>query len=433
MKRAIDFVIPLAMALTLVLAAARFLPAAQQESGAPLEVNLAYEDQEIPPAKTRMRVLSATAPEHCDTAALDSGLPENAELRFTTYGGENSRMVAIAVDAPSKTLWIDRNRDRQWNDGERVASTSDFQWRTTLPAEFVTGVNQFHTVDLTVQLEWDPDEQSLRLGTIGSMRGATELAGQQLAVVRTDDNSNGRWLDAEDRVWVDFNQDGRFDPFGERFAIQTMLVRGSQRFVVAADEWGELFSLNDQIATGSLAADFNLMSIAATIEAVEIDLVSREGVPIHLEAAAKPLEVPSADYRVTRVYCVIRSGASSYSFLFARRDDAARLDFGAIGRFDPFRSAWRVAFERRPHRAARPGFGDCDPAEAEHRDGTLPGGLQGRNAVAERAERRDRHLVCQRPAVRPGQQRFRLRYVLSGLGSSTGNRRAVAGSFGDRV
>ncbi len=293
------------------------------QAGDARESNLVYDARETAPAKTRLRELSATAPEHWDVAAVRQGLPDHAELRFATFGGENSRLVAIAVDPAAETLWIDRNRDRRWSDDERVAATHPHDWRTTLPAEFVTGVNRYYPVDLTVQLEWDPMNRTLRLGTVGAMRGVTELADQQLEIVRTDENSNGRWLDPEDRVWIDFNRDGRFDLFNERFAVQAILVRGGQRFVVAADEMGELFSLNDQIAMGFLAVKFDLEDAAATIDAAEVDLVSREGVPVHLDAVDREFEVPAADYRVTRVYCSVNSGASTYTFHFAR--DATKL------------------------------------------------------------------------------------------------------------
>lgn len=116
MKRVIDIVMVLAVAFAIGLIALNSLRATQQEGEASFEVNLAYDAEETAPAKTRTRELSATAPVGWDAAAIRNGLPETAELRFTTFGGENSRLVAFAVDVDSKTLWVDRNRDRQWSD-----------------------------------------------------------------------------------------------------------------------------------------------------------------------------------------------------------------------------------------------------------------------------------------------------------------------------
>ncbi len=125
------------------------------------QTNLEYSDEQMPPARTRYVAVSADTPDFFLQSKLRDGLPTNAEFRFTTFGQKDGRVISIAYLPDANELRIDRNRDRAFSDDERVESVRPRKWRTKLPAEFAAGNNQFDTIDLVVEFEWDADRSEL--------------------------------------------------------------------------------------------------------------------------------------------------------------------------------------------------------------------------------------------------------------------------------
>ncbi len=59
------------------------------------------------------------------------------------------------------------------------------------------------------------------------------MDGKKHAARRTDGDGNGFLTDPQDRLWIDLNDDGRWDSSDEQFLYSTILIVGSSRYAAA--------------------------------------------------------------------------------------------------------------------------------------------------------------------------------------------------------
>ena len=78
----------------------------------------------------------------------------------------------------------------------------------------------------------------------GYLDGFVTLAGRQHAARRTDGDGNGRFTDPQDRLWIDIDDNGRWDPVDEQFLYSSVLTIAGGRFAVHSDEYGRRLSLD---------------------------------------------------------------------------------------------------------------------------------------------------------------------------------------------
>ena len=76
----------------------------------------------------------------------------------------------------------------------------------------------------------------LRYTVRGYMQGRLNLGGKKYATLLIDGNANGCFdTVGQDRVWIDLNQDGRFDPLTEQFPLGKPITHGGDVYVVRSD------------------------------------------------------------------------------------------------------------------------------------------------------------------------------------------------------
>ncbi len=64
--------------------------------------------------------------------------------------------------------------------------------------------------------------------TLGYLEGTVTMEGQPRSVRRMDGDGNGLMTNAQDRLWIDLNRDGRWDAASEQFLYATILNLGGR-------------------------------------------------------------------------------------------------------------------------------------------------------------------------------------------------------------
>ena len=133
-------------------------------------------------------------------------------------------------------------------------------------------------------------------------RAATSSPGPPLAARRVDGDGNGLVADAQDRLWIDLNGDGRFDPSAEQFLFATVLNLDGSRYVVRSDELGTRLAIEPLIGVGTLRLAWKGNGRREPAEAVEMHATAlgRDGSVFGL-SGTEPATVPVGEYRLGTV------------------------------------------------------------------------------------------------------------------------------------
>lgn len=302
-------------------------------------VQLRYNPSKTSPSRIRFRALAKETAYEFDLSKLKRTTPNTTKFFFLEFGS-SKRVIAVAYDPKTSQLWIDRNRDRQFSQDESVSADVNNRWKTHLLAEFLLEQDRFETERRNVEFYWDSKIETLTMGIRGSMRGKLNFEGHEIDVVRTDDNSNGRWADSADRFWIDFDGNGKFEPFTERFECQAFLNHAGIRYVVFADDRGATLNIDNRFATGSIGLSFENLDDGTKVEEVYAQLVSRSGISVRINQPSSVVEVPVAKYRIAELRIKMESSGKRYEFQFASKSNAEfewlSVEKGKTAAIDPF-------------------------------------------------------------------------------------------------
>ena len=118
------------------------------------------------------------------------------------FGDPASRSVTVGLNG--ERLFVDLDRNRQFSVEEELTplGSESMTWQAKLGAEFFAPDNSYQHYDRSVLLRLNADG-SLQVATDGAMVGTVPLDGIALTTIRIDRNSNGRWFDAMDRIFID--------------------------------------------------------------------------------------------------------------------------------------------------------------------------------------------------------------------------------------
>jgi hypothetical protein len=245
-----------------------------------------------------------------------------AQLR---YGSPGSVRVTVVVDevAPGDAdLYVDANRNRRIEARDRVAGKNRV-WRLPIAVAVVEG----EMTKLT------PRAAIFRLGATGLtfsyaaagyLEGKVTVGGREHAARRSDGDGNGFLTDAQDRLWIDLDDDGRWDPTGEQFLYATILSLGAARYAVRSDELGTRLALETLEGIGTVRLKLNRPASAPPVAEVHSTLIGRDGSAVGLGGEADGVTVPAGEYRVGTVIVALEDpgGGPRWSFIFS--DDGAR-------------------------------------------------------------------------------------------------------------
>ena len=263
-------------------------------------------------------------------------------MRNCAYGSRSAARVAVVLDqvsAAKADLYVDVNRNRTIEPRERFAG-QDRVWRVPLDVEYAEGE----------VIKRYPREFIFRRGTTGrtlSFAAAGYLAGRAAlggdngnlkAVRRMDGDGNGFFTDPQDRLWIDLDGDGVWDPVREQFLFATILAIDDARYAVRSDERGTQFSLGKLEGTGLLrlvlperpasqAASESGPNGGGRIIEAAVTLAGRDGSAIGLRGVGATAAAPIGEYRVSALTVSLEDlhGGPRWTFVFSNMgaDDAA--------------------------------------------------------------------------------------------------------------
>jgi hypothetical protein len=242
------------------------------------------------------------------------------------YGSAGSVRVTLVLDevAPGEAdLYIDADRNRRIEAKDRVAPAGARSWLVPLDVAIVEGE----------RTRYERRAFALRLGSSGLTfggaaagyhEGSVRVAGRDHPARRTDGDGNGRLSDPQDRLWVDLDDDGRWDPVDEQFLYAPVFPMAGARYAARSDEYGRRLVLEPLEGSGTIRLAFARpgMSVAE----LSATLIGRDGSAVGLSGVTGGAVVPVGNYRVGTVTLSLDDpgGGPRWSYVFS--DSGARGD-----------------------------------------------------------------------------------------------------------
>ena len=127
-------------------------------------------------------------------------------------------IVWLPKAAGGPELWLDANGDGQLTDDERhVMKGRELEIPATITIQLKPKPKK---VERTLVFRRSALGDGLRYTVRGYMQGRLSLGGKEYATLLIDGNANGCFdTVGQDRVWIDLNQDGRFDPLTRAISL----------------------------------------------------------------------------------------------------------------------------------------------------------------------------------------------------------------------
>ncbi len=267
-----------------------------------------------------MRAVSLTRekPEDLVVKAVFRGERQRyAQLR---YGSPSSVRVTIVLDefgGGGADLYVDANRNRRIEATDRVEGQNRI-WRLPLDLAIVEGETT----------RYEPRAVIFRLGTTGIilsyaaagyLEGTAKFASDSHVVRRMDGDGNGLFSDEQDRLWIDLNDDGRWDPSSEQFLFASILPIAGARYAVRSDPFGQRLSLTPLEGTGTVRlVAAKRQGPSSPVELVAT-LIGRDGSAVGLSGARGQATLPIGEYRLGTVTFAFDDpqGGPRWSFVFS--------------------------------------------------------------------------------------------------------------------
>ena len=316
-------------------------------------------------APFRALVLFREKPEELIEKVTYRGEPATAaRIRF---GSPSSTRVTVVVDTAASgevDLYADADRNLKIDDRDRVAAVDSAEgsrreriWRLALGVALIeNGAVRF--IPRAVVFRLGASGQMLGYAAAGFLKGTITLAGTEnekgnhepvryLAARRVDGDGNGLLADAQDRIWIDLNRDGSFDPGSEQYLYASVLNLEGSRYVVLSDELGSRLAFQPLVGTGRLRLALKGHEFTSPTNSVELHAtaISRDGSVFALTGNG-PATVPSGEYRLGTVTVALDDAKTGqrWSFVFSDRrfQESAPLVQARKGRHDYHRPDWQA-------------------------------------------------------------------------------------------
>jgi len=235
------------------------------------------------------------------------------------YGSEDSRRVTVVIDLASADDWdlyVDADRHRVIEARDKIAG-SGRQRTARLDVEITRGLALRHE-PRTVLWRLGTGQKSISLATVGYVAGHVQLAGKRIAARRVDGDANGFFADAADRLWLDLNGDGQWDPISEQFPLLPVLTLGKERYSVRGDALGTKLAIEPLTAEGRIRLRLARLGRDATVARLHVMLVAEDGAAFTITSVDRPVVVPAGKYALGAVSLSLEHGGAPVHFVFSR-------------------------------------------------------------------------------------------------------------------
>jgi len=242
-------------------------------------------------------------------------------------GGATRRLVVW--HAATGSLWLDVDGDGRFSATERhTLGKEPLKFRTTFPVG---------DASLTRTLILKRRGDGIACAVRGYMSGSVALGGKTYAALLTDGDADGCFDGpAADRIWIDLDGDGKFDPLTEQFPLGSALTHAGTAYLLRPDPAGTRVTVRERPSeTGTVRVTVSRLAKAEVVE-MTTELVSEWGELVAVTAADKPHPLPAGRYRLDGVQLKLKDGDGQvWTYRFAgTRDLVTTIEKGKDTRLD---------------------------------------------------------------------------------------------------
>lgn len=269
-------------------------------------------DEHAPP---RALPLSAQKPDDVEELASYRGNSRRyAQVRFGSPSSTRVTVVLDEVTPRESDLYVDADRDRRIEPSDRIDGPGPL-WRVPLSVAVARGI-EVEYVPRAVVFRRGSTGRTLAVAAAGYLEGTVRLRDQAIPARRVDGDADGSLTGPRDRLLLDTDSDGRYDPATEQFLFAPILRVGPDRLAARSDELGTRLELEPLTGTGSVRL---APADAARFAELSVTLIGRDGSVVGLSGTDSETTVPAGSYRVSTVACSLDdpAGGPRWSFVFS--------------------------------------------------------------------------------------------------------------------
>jgi hypothetical protein len=254
------------------------------------------------------------------------------QLRF---GTPNSQRVTIAVDELEKRqfeLYVDANRDLRIESHERVAGEGSSR-RMRLKAE-IRREDEAEHLPRSVVFRRGVTGATLGFATAGYLEGQVRIGDRMHAVRRVDCDGNGFFTDARDRLWLDLDGDGEWNPFTEQLPLLPVMKIDGIRYAARSDLAGMSLHFEPIVGEGKVRLNCRPAGKDSQVADLFVMLIGGDGSAVSLHCGDDAVAVPVGKYAVESVTIGVRTGADGlpWNFTFSRRGSPAEHEWYSVAK-----------------------------------------------------------------------------------------------------
>ena len=218
-------------------------------------------------------------------------------------------------------VWIDADGDGRFQPNERHPFSGS-SLEVNLPMTLAVG-DQVRRQPREALLRRKSSGDGLSYAVRGFVLGQLNLGGQVYKAMLTDHDADGCFdRPGIDRIWIDLDRDGSFDPLTEQFALGTPLSVGGKTYLIQPSADGSTVQVRERPqARGTLRLELAAPSGIKPSQ-LTAQLVSDWGELVTVNKAAEAVSLPTGRYAIEALTCQLpdaRGRTWSYRFAGERR------------------------------------------------------------------------------------------------------------------
>jgi hypothetical protein len=245
----------------------------------------------------------------------DDKAPAGAKFGDLRLGIGGAARRAVVWHADSGTVWLDADGDGRFGKDERHTLGKDpLEVRVRFP---------IGDVPVTRTIILKRRAAGLAYAVRGYVMGTITLKGKEYPALLTDGDADGCFDGAAaDRVWIDLDRDGKFDPLTEQFPLGAPLAHDGTTYLIRPDAIGSKVEVRERpVETGTVRLTVTRLP-KSDVVSLSAHLVSEWGELVMLDKPGTPHAVPEGKYRIDAMSLQLKDADGqvwSYQFNGARQ------------------------------------------------------------------------------------------------------------------
>jgi len=221
----------------------------------------------------------------------DDKAPAGAKFGDLRLGIGGAARRAVVWHPDSGSLWFDADGDGRFAKEERHTLGKD---PVEVRVKFPIG-----DVPVTRTIILKRRAAGLAYAVRGYAAGMIVLKGKEYPALLTDGDADGCFDGAAaDRVWIDLDHDGKFDPLTEQFPLGAPLTHDGTPYLIRPDALGSKVEARERPAeTGTVRLTITRLPKAG-VASLTAQLVSEWGELVTLDKPDQAHAVPEGKYRI---------------------------------------------------------------------------------------------------------------------------------------